>query len=381
MAPLGPKETRMTNDNVKLADRARGEWAKIFAALVPALDLSRGSRRHQPHPLFGGKDGCRLDKSWEQTGKVWFNSRYSQGDACTYAPHGVRVVMYLLGKDFKEAAQAIEAVLGDRSFVAPTIKRTESSRTEFEDEKTSAYFLSIVRKELDDASPDSSVVKVYLANRGITVRPTTDIRFSYTVKPAPAMLAAVRDGEGRIIALNRTFIADGRKVEVNGQEKMALGKIGGGAVRLTPIQDDTLALVEGVETGLALSQMRPGLGIWAALTATNFVKVEIPATVRKVILAGDNDPAGHNACAKKAALLRTGATTNELAAIHGQLSENAEFRALNGIQKASLLTQAILESRGGGEETGIEVLIAFPPKGKDWNDLLQYRNALQKIVS
>lgn len=151
------------------------------------------------------------------------------------------------------------------------------------------------------ASPaDGTAVERYLRGRGITIASST-LRFAYlkhgpTGLTFPTMVAAVEDKAGDVIAVHRTFLRtsmDGVYKANVSSPKMALGSIAGGAVRLSPA-DDTVILVEGIEDALALHQMT-GVPTWAVLGTAGFGNVELPETVRKVLLAPDMDDAGNKA--------------------------------------------------------------------------------------
>jgi hypothetical protein len=106
------------------------------------------------------------------------------------------------------------------------------------------------------------------------------------------MVAAVQAADGRLTGLHRTFLRpDGcGKADVEPVKKM-LGACRGGAVRLAPA-GPRLALCEGIETGLSIRQVCPGLPVWCALSAGNLDLLTLPAEVEEVVLVADGDPVG-----------------------------------------------------------------------------------------
>jgi hypothetical protein len=110
----------------------------------------------------------------------------------------------------------------------------------------------------------------------------------------PAMVAAVEDLRGEIVAIHRTFLKpEGTgKAEVE-PAKMALGPISGCAVHLTAGGPE-LVICEGIETGLSILQAT-GLHVWAALGTGNLGRVELSAFVREVLIGADNDEPGMSA--------------------------------------------------------------------------------------
>lgn len=107
----------------------------------------------------------------------------------------------------------------------------------------------------------------------------------------PAMVAAVQDANGSIVAIHRTFLKpDGTgKAEVE-PNKLALGPVRGCSVHLTAGGVE-VALCEGIETGLSILQAT-GIQVWVALGTSNLATVALPTFVRKVIVAADQDEPG-----------------------------------------------------------------------------------------
>lgn len=130
------------------------------------------------------------------------------------------------------------------------------------------------------------------------------------VTSSPAMVAAIQNVQGDIIAIHRTYLAHtGEKLDLakygyeDAPVKKVLGKeINGAAIRLQE-PDDTLIVAEGIETALA-AHILSGLPAWAAVSAGGLERIEIPASVEHVIIAVDNDAAGEKSSAALAARLQ-----------------------------------------------------------------------------
>ena len=110
----------------------------------------------------------------------------------------------------------------------------------------------------------------------------------------PAMVAAIRDVDGHLIGLARTYLRFKRpaKAPVD-PPKLSLGSMRGGSVHLAPA-GPTLVIGEGIETTLSVMQAT-GLPGWAALGNTNMVNVDLPEIVREVLIAADGDAPGERA--------------------------------------------------------------------------------------
>jgi hypothetical protein len=173
-------------------------------------------------------------------------------------------------------------------------------------------------------------VAAYLASRGIHLPPSDALRFHNGLKhPSggfwPAMVALVTNGiDGAPIAVHRCFLGreGGGKAPVDPQ-KMMLGPCQGGAVRLAA-HSDVLMVGEGIETCLAAMQAS-GHPAWAALSTSGLRALDLPETVRQVIVLADGDDPGE-AAARDCALR--------------------------------------------WQREGRRVRIARPPRGMDFNDLL-----------
>jgi phage/plasmid primase-like uncharacterized protein len=116
----------------------------------------------------------------------------------------------------------------------------------------------------------------------------------------PALIAAVRDAEGRFVGVHRTYLRrDGSGKALVEPTKASLGVVGGGAVRLVPIEQvlevGELIVAEGIETA-ASAGLLLGLPAWAAISAGNLARgIVLPAGIRRVVIASDRDPAGQDA--------------------------------------------------------------------------------------
>jgi putative DNA primase/helicase len=98
-------------------------------------------------------------------------------------------------------------------------------------------------------------------------------------------------------AIHRTALSlDGRKVEVDGSDRLSLGPVGGGAIKLTPDEDVTacLGVGEGVETTLDL-RSAPEFGpspVWSLISAGNLGKFPVLPAIETLWIAVDNDKSG-----------------------------------------------------------------------------------------
>ena len=113
----------------------------------------------------------------------------------------------------------------------------------------------------------------------------------------PAMIAAVTDLSGAITGAHRTWLdpTGDRKAPVD-TPRRAMGHLLGHAVRFD-VAHDVLAAGEGIETMLSLRCVLPSMPMVAALSAAHLAAILFPATLRRLYVARDDDPAGDAAVA------------------------------------------------------------------------------------
>ena len=151
-----------------------------------------------------------------------------------------------------------------------------------------------------------------IEHRGITVTTDPDadpylferLRFHpqcpFKSGRAPAIVAAVTGPSGYLRGIWRIRLDGfGRKVE-----RLGLGECRGGAVRLVPALDDEhIAIGEGVEDALAWSQLT-GQPAWAGCSTSGMAGVVLPDRFRRVTIVADADDAGIKAAKKLASRLK-----------------------------------------------------------------------------
>jgi hypothetical protein len=128
----------------------------------------------------------------------------------------------------------------------------------------------------------------------------------------PAMVCLVRDVvSNEPKAVHRTALSsDGRKSTINGKDKLALGPVARGAIKLTADEAVTtcLGVAEGVETALSLRKV-PEFGpspVWSLLSAGGVERLPVLPGIESLWLAVDHDPAGMRAARAAAHRWQTG---------------------------------------------------------------------------
>lgn len=143
----------------------------------------------------------------------------------------------------------------------------------------------------------------------------------------PAIVASVTDLNGRQTGAHRTWLSpDGSGKAPVETPRRAMGDLLGHGVRFG-VSGEVLAAGEGIETVLSPRQVLPRMPMLAALSAAHLAAILFPATLRRLYVLRDRDPAGDGA-------------------------------------RDSLIARA--------ESVGIEA-IAVSPVGEDFNDDLRWR--------
>ncbi|WP_037281989.1 DUF7146 domain-containing protein [Rubellimicrobium mesophilum] len=146
-----------------------------------------------------------------------------------------------------------------------------------------------------------TLVETYLASRGLVLPPGDVLRFHPGLKhPSggrwPAMVARVTRGlDGAPLAIHRTFLArDGAGKAPVSPDKMMLGPTRGGVVRLAEASERVM-VGEGIETCLSVMQALGGQPSWAALSTSGLRSLDLPSSVREVVILADGDDPGEAA--------------------------------------------------------------------------------------
>ena len=261
-------------------------------------------------------------------------------------PNGMRVNKTLwdvVGASSKRSSSSGASSLG--SLTAENAKRRQAIR----------HLWQAGRPISQASEGEGTALERYLNRRGIDLRQFPE-RFAESLRfiPSafyhndatgvtesyPAMLTAVRDLEGRLVTVHRTFLTDeGRKAPIATPKRlMALSDgttINGTAIRFG-MPDDVLCIAEGVETALSVL-LGTGYPCWAAVSAIGMTEVQIPQGVRTVFIFADKD--------------RTQTGAKAAVTLRARLADEGRLAVI------------------------IEIADDIPEgsKGLDWNDILQTR--------
>lgn len=266
----------------KVKDLAQGSWKAILPALGVASTFLTG--KHGPCPMCEGRDRFRFDD--KEGHGTWFCSHCGAGD-------GIKLVMTKLVLDFREAAQRIENTLGAAPLPTATPK-ADPDKAKRDKDRMNEVWQSGRRLDLQ------SVAGRYLHARTGATEFSHDLRsvaaLAHFVKGErvptkhPALIALVRDYEGRAVNVHRTYLdASGVKAAIDPNRKLMEGgsTAGGAAIRLAAPTNE-LGIAEGIETALSASALH-GVPCWAAVSALGMEQWRPPEKGLRIFIFGESD--------------------------------------------------------------------------------------------
>jgi putative DNA primase/helicase len=236
----------------------------------PNPNLSQGSRLR-----FGRKGSVSVDINEG----VWYDHEVGQG--------GGAVDLYRLvhGRD------------PSPGYIVSSDYRHPPPRTDKPTDVERAGWARHIWDESRDAK--GSRVEKYLNGRCITIPVPDVLRYHSRLWHKqgdgwwPAMVAAVHDVTGKLVAVHRTWLDHRSRFHAKASiepNKMSLGPTQGHAIHLAPA-GPTLLIGEGIETVLSAMQ-ESSLPGWSAISAGNMENLLLPPVVREVVILQDNDKAG-----------------------------------------------------------------------------------------
>ncbi len=269
-------------------EQYRGRW---FAVLRESgIPDSYLTGRHGPCPACGGTDRFRFD---DRNGDGTYHcNQCGAGD-------GLKLLSLTTGKSYNELLPVLRTFkpVFDAKVRQP-VKREKTESPEAASRRLKETWGRGV------AITGGDTADRYLKARGIVLGSYPDClrlvpELEYWEKREtkftktgvyPAMLSRVENLLGELVSVHRTYLdLKAGKAKVPEPKKLmkVIGTINGAAIRLYPV-GEVLAIAEGIETALAVHLMS-GLPVWATVTANGMETLEVPETVKELVIAADND--------------------------------------------------------------------------------------------
>ncbi|MBC7285332.1 toprim domain-containing protein [Hoeflea sp.] len=227
-------------------------------------------------------------------------------DAAVASEHGDLLDLIALnrGLDYRAALDEARRFL---SLPAPMIRRVEPPAPSGSSEAARRLFAA--------SKPiRGTLAERYLQSRGIILPADVSVlRFHphcFHRGPQgreiwPVLIAAVTDFDSAITGVHRTWLDPGGGKAPLDQPRRAMGYLAGNAVRFGAASD-VMTAAEGIETALALKTVMPAMPVAAALSAAHLAALVLPAGLRRLYVARDNDEAGRFALERLRARSRAG---------------------------------------------------------------------------
>ncbi|MCG7507823.1 DUF7146 domain-containing protein [Mesorhizobium retamae] len=191
-----------------------------------------------------------------------------------------------------------------------------------------------------------TIVETHLRNRAITaLHETGSLRFHPRcyyrpeghgpTETWPAMIAAVTDLGGVQTGAHRTWLLpDGSDKAPVDTPRRAMGHLLGHGVRFG-VADDILAAGEGIETVLSARSGLPRMPMMAALSAAHLSAILFPASLRRLYIVRDSDPAGDGARDSLVERARgVGIEAAVLSPVRGDFNEDLRQRGIDAVRAA-----------------------------------------------
>jgi len=191
---------------------------------------------------------------------------------------------------------------------AVTKRREEATEDERQRQRRARAIFLAAQPSLADTP-----AAAYLASRAIDLaqlgRQPRALRFrpalwnEETRRHWPALVAAIVNADGQMVAVHRTWLApDGSAKAPLRDPKMTLGRYAGGCIRLwrgasgKALNDATageeVVISEGIEDGLSVAIAAPEYRVVAAVSLSNMANLALPPAIGTVIIAAQNDAPG-----------------------------------------------------------------------------------------
>ncbi len=197
-----------------------------------------------------------------------------------------------------------------------------------------------------------TIAETYLRSRALTLPPFYAVRFHANAmflddegarRSGPALLAAIRDADGAVTGVHRTWIAksdDGPIVQL----RKIMGHAREHAVHLGGA--GSAALVgEGVETVWSLRGTIEGVRLFAALSAAKLALWRWPRDVTRLFVAVDNDDNSAGQDAASRLIERAEAASLPAIPLFPRLGDfNDDLRELGVKELKSLISRQILKA-------------------------------------
>ena len=303
-------------------DRPHGHGGPRIADADFRRLIDEAKERHNLSDVVSRRTTLKRRGAAEKAGICPFHSEKSPSlevndSKGTYYCHGCGAagdaMTFLMRADGMTFREAYQALAGDDF---PTIPPEERARRAEQDAKVLAHRQEVARDVWARTRPAAgTAAEVYARSRGIVAPLPEMARFVMAPRwrnpetgevgrDYPALACGLQDVDGEVTGVQCVFLANGGRSKyartyddgAKAKAKLSFGQIVGTAFRVGgPADPIEIIICEGPEDGLTLGQEFPGMAVWVACGTALMSRVQLPPSVRRIVLAGDNNAAGRAA--------------------------------------------------------------------------------------
>ncbi|MBX9878852.1 MAG: toprim domain-containing protein [Candidatus Obscuribacterales bacterium] len=274
---------------------ANGHWLQILTSLGMPSHLLR--RKHGPCPCCGGKDRFRFDNKNDDG--TFFCSHCGAGD-------GFKLLALYRGIEITYSLNLVADYLGlSGKPCLPAMPISRAVNVGTSNRQANGEQLRILNRFWSEARSVASGDPIHKYLTKTRELKLDDIPACLRYHPEldyfdgdnclgtfPSMLALVMSSDNQPVCLHRTYLTlDGQKAPVAKPKKLMKpiyeGATRGGAIRLQEASE-SLGIAEGIETALAC-HITTGLPVWSTVSAGGMASLEVPETVKQVMIFADHD--------------------------------------------------------------------------------------------
>lgn len=288
-------------------------WERIYANYSGLNDALQRGFRSQPCPKTGeGKTKFRFFKNFDQDGGAYHNDFGAM-------PDGIELLTWYTDQSKADVLKMLEEIVGGVkvNYKQPTRSAAPVERPYCTPEQAKDRVERIKKLYNESVPIVGTLAEKYLRTRGIKsfsddylCEIGNNLRFHPSLpykeddgspwQRFPALLAIVRDSNGKPLTLHRTFLSpDGMGKAPISRPKMVLAPprdMRGGFIMLDkpsqlPEGGHFIGLAEGIENALSARE-GSGAPMWVGISDRLLAMINLPSSVRACVLYSDIEPSG-----------------------------------------------------------------------------------------
>lgn len=301
------------NDHLTLQQKSAGHWTEIFSALtnnqrfIVAL-ANKG--KHVPSPLNieSQKNGFRLDADYENKNGLGYDNLFG-------TMSGVEIIAKLTNSTINQAAHKIHNFIDNNKITKQTPTQLAAKKIEV-DKSKQAEQQKIVNakkqvKSILAQTKNNKHLKAYLKSRGLNkafdnLNPSiysVDNLYYNKQTSTPGIVAPVFNARGETVFLHRTYLnqksekntalENNKKVTPKIIDTAYQNAFGIKVNNANTNNSDIINIVEGIETGLAVSLITDNREpVISTINTVGMTKFMPSNKDKHIVIWADNDAAG-----------------------------------------------------------------------------------------